>query len=217
MRRVQEKIAGLLLAAGPSTRMGTSKQLLQICGETLLERIINEALKSELDKVALILGHQAEEIRKAVGHILSHEKLVVIENPQYRRGISTSIVAGLSDIEGKYDHVMILLADMPHINARLINLLCHRYLASGLSIGAVQVESRRSHPVIFGRPLYNELRKVKGDMGAKALFQRHVDHVCLVEPDFFYDDMDIDTPEDFAEFKKSKSKRPGNVSSNPGK
>ena len=203
MSRVGAKIAGLLLAAGSSTRMGSPKQLLHVQGVTLLERILNEALKSELDKIILILGHQSKEIKKALGQIIVHKKLRVIENPRYRQGISSSIATGLSETEDNYDHVMILLADLPHVTSRLINLLIHRYLESRLPIGAIQVKSKRSHPVIFGRPLYNELRKLQGDMGARALFQKYRDRACLVQPDFFYDDMDIDTEEDYAEFERS--------------
>jgi molybdenum cofactor cytidylyltransferase len=102
---------------------------------------------------------------------------------------------------------MILLADLPHVTSRLINLLIHRYLESRLPIGAIQFKSKRSHPVIFGRPLYNELRKLQGDMGARALFQKYGDRACLVEPDFFYDDMDIDTEEDYVEFQRSLKNR----------
>jgi molybdenum cofactor cytidylyltransferase len=207
MSRVGAKIAGLLLAAGSSTRMGSPKQLLHVQGVTLLERILNEALKSELDKIILILGHQSKEIKKALGQIIVHKKLRVIENPRYRQGISSSITTGLSETEDNYDHVMILLADLPHVTSRLINLLIHRYLESHLPIGAIQVKSKRSHPVIFGRPLYNELRKLQGDMGARALFKKYGDRACLVEPDFFYDDMDIDTEEDYVEFQRSLKNR----------
>jgi len=203
MSRVGAKIAGLLLAAGFSTRMGRPKQLLHVQGVTLLERILNEALKSELDKIILILGHQSKEIKKALGQIIVHKKLRVIENPRYRQGISSSITTSLSEVEDNYDHVMILLADLPHVTSRLINLLINRYLESHLPIGAIQVKAKRSHPVIFGHSLYNELRKLQGDMGARALFQKYGDRACLVQPDFFYDDMDIDTEEDYAEFQKS--------------
>jgi len=203
MSRVGAKIAGLLLAAGASSRMGRPKQLLHVQGVTLLERILHEALKSELDKIILILGHQSKEIKKVLGQIIVHKKLRVIENPRYRQGISSSITTGLSVTEDNYDHVMILLADLPHVTSRLINLLIHRYLESHLPIGAIQIKSKRSHPVIFGRPFYNELRKLQGDMGARALFQKYGDRTCLVEPDFFYDDMDIDTKEDYAEFQRS--------------
>jgi len=126
MSRVGAKIAGLLLAAGSSTRMGSPKQLLHVQGVTLLERILNEALKSELDKIILILGHQSKEIKKALGQIIVHKKLRVIENPRYRQGISSSITTSLSEVEDNYDHVMILLADLPHVTSRLINLLIDR-------------------------------------------------------------------------------------------
>ena len=202
MSRVGAKIAGLLLAAGASTRMGRPKQLLRVHGETILGRILNEALDSELDKIFLILGYQANEIKRTLGQSLIHGKLQVIENRQYAQGISSSIIAGLSEIEENYEHVMILLADLPHINSILINLLIFGYLASGLPIGAIQVKSKRSHPVIFGKALYRELRKLQGDVGAKSIFEKFSDRVCLVEPGFCYNDMDIDTPEDYAAFQR---------------
>ena len=202
MSRVGAKIAGLLLAAGASTRMGRPKQLLRVHGETILGRILNEALDSELDKIFLILGYQANEIKRTLGQSLIHGKLQVIENRQYAQGISSSIIAGLSEIEENYDHVMILLADLPHINSILINLLIFGYLESGLPIGAIQVKSKRSHPVIFGKALYRELRKLQGDVGAKSIFEKFSDRVCLVEPGFCYNDMDIDTPEDYAAFQR---------------
>ncbi|MDY6973175.1 MAG: nucleotidyltransferase family protein [Thermodesulfobacteriota bacterium] len=203
MDRNQEKIAGLLLAAGASTRMGRPKQLLAAEGVTLLERVLGEVLKSDLDKVVLVLGHQAEEIKEVIGRFLEDPKLSVIENRHYKKGISSSIIAGLSIVKKSHDHVMILLADMPHIDANLINLLLDRYLDSGFPIGAVEVEQKRSHPVIFNRNLYPELLKLQGDTGARGLFQKYDKSVCLIEPDRFYDDRDIDTPEDYTEFQKA--------------
>jgi molybdenum cofactor cytidylyltransferase len=203
MSRDRERIAGLILAAGASTRMGRPKQLLRVHGQTLLDRILREALNSELDKIFLILGYQAHEIKRSLGHSLVHGKLQVIENRQYAQGISSSIIAGLSAIEANYEHMMILLADLPHINSRLINLLILGYLEAGLPIGAIQVKSKRSHPVIFGKALYRELRKLRGDVGAKSLCEKFGDRVCLVEPDFCYNDRDIDTPEDYAAFQRN--------------
>ena len=206
MDRDQEKIAGLLLAAGASTRMGKPKQLLPVDEGTLLERVLGEVLKSDLDKVILVLGHRAVEIKKVLGQILEHPKLNVIENRQHKQGISSSIIAGLSRVKESHDHVMILLADMPHVDSKLINLLIHRYLDSGLPIGAIEVKKKRSHPVIFSRKLYHELLKLQGDMGARALFRKYDKLVCLIEPEEFYDDRDIDTPEDYMEFQKVTAK-----------
>lgn len=202
-----KSVAGILLAAGASTRMGKPKQLLPIDGETLLDRMLDQALRSDLDEVVLILGHQAEEIRAVLGKALRHPKLKVIENHQYRKGISSSIIAGLLQVEESYDNVMILLGDMPHIDSELINLLLRQFLDSRMPIGAIKIKARRSHPVIFSRKLYHELRKLRGDVGARALFRKYSDRVCLVEPEEFYDHRDIDTPKDYFEFEKSQGRR----------
>ena len=98
---------------------------------------------------------------------------------------------------------MILLADMPYITSDLINSLIRQYLDSGLPIGAVQVKEKRSHPVIFSRQLYNELHTLRGDVGARSLFHKYSDKICLVAPNEFYDDRDIDTEMEYLEFKKT--------------
>ena len=206
MKQLRKGVAGLLLAAGSSTRMQRPKQLLPVGGETLLGRSLKEALNSDLDTVILVLGHKAKEIRRELGPLLSHPKVKIIENRYYRKGISSSIMAGLSEIEGSHDHVMVLLADLPHMDSNLINLLLQKYLDSHLPIGAIKVKNRRSHPVIFSRELYPELYELRGDVGARALFERYDHKVCLVESESPYDDMDIDTPEDYAQFQRSLKK-----------
>ena len=196
------KVAGLVLAAGTSTRMGRPKQLLPVEGMSLLDRVLVEALNSELTLVALVLGYKAQEIKEGLKTQIHHPKLKIIENRDYRDGISSSIITGLSEVEDEYDHCMIILADMPHINANIINRLLHEYLASRLPLGSIKTENRRSHPVIFGRKLYPEIHQLKGDLGARDLFIKYRDQACLVEPEEDYKDMDIDTLDDYLEFIK---------------
>jgi molybdenum cofactor cytidylyltransferase len=203
MGRQKERVAGLLLAAGASTRMGQPKQLLRMGQETLLDRILGEALGSDLDLTVLVLGHQAREIKQRLRTDLHHPKLRIVENKLYLDGISTSIVTGLSEVEDVFDHVMIILADMPLINSSLINLLLREYLASPLHLGAIRLIGRRSHPVVIGRQFYQELHQLAGDVGARELFLKYAHQVCLVEPEQDYDDVDLDTIEEFLEFKKS--------------
>jgi molybdenum cofactor cytidylyltransferase len=199
---ITDKVAGIVLAAGVSVRMGRTKQLLLIQGGTLLGRVLNEALASDLDHIVLVLGHQANEILSALGRLIMHPKLVVIENRHYTQGISSSIIAGLREVEESYGHVMIILGDMPHIDSRLINQLLRQYLASRLSIGAVSIGTKRSHPVIFNKVIYDEIHRLSGDVGGKELFSSHAGQVCLVEPEHEYDDRDIDSPEDYADLLK---------------
>ena len=196
------KVAGLVLAAGTSTRMGRPKQLLQVEGMSLLDRVLIEALNSELTLVVLVLGYKAQEIKKDLKTQIHHPKLKIIENRNYKDGISSSIISGLSEVEDEYDHCMIILADMPHITVNTINRLLNQYLASRLPLGSIKIQNRRSHPVIFGRKLYPDILKLRGDLGARDLFIKYRDDVCLVEPEENYSDMDIDTPDDYLEFKK---------------
>ena len=195
-------LAGLVLAAGASTRMGVPKQLLSVDHSTLLDRVLEEALASDLERVVLVLGFRAKAIMKGLRTDLRHPKLKIIENKNHRRGISSSIIAGLAAVEQDWDGVMIILADMPLVTAELMNLLIHRCKKCRSPLAAVTSKGKRTHPVIIGRPFFPALHRLKGDEGARALFVEHADQVCLVEPDGEYDDRDIDTREDYLELKK---------------
>ncbi len=197
MGRQKENAAGLLLAAGASTRMGRVKQLLPIGGRTLLEKALKEALGSDLNRVGLVLGHEKNLLLPVVSRYLYDPRLEVIENPDYRKGMSTSIQAGLGRMEGRFSHLMILLADMPHVGSTAINKVLHAYLECRLPLAALWSGGRRSHPVIINSELFGELRELKGDTGARALFERHKDRVLHVDPPAGFDDRDIDTEGDY--------------------
>ena len=199
----RDPVAGLVLAAGASTRMGTLKQLLPAGGAFLLERVLAQALHSELDLVVLVLGFKADEIRRRIRPTKRQSKLEIVENTDYPLGISSSIITGLSHVEKNYAHAMILLGDMPYITSGVINRLVSGYLDSGFSLGALKVRGKRSHPVIIGRRFFPALHRLTGDQGARDLFINHHEQVCLVEPGEDYDDTDIDTYEEYLEFKRS--------------
>ena len=163
-------IAGLLLAAGASSRMGKPKQLLPAGGTTLLDRVLFEALRSDLEGIVLVLGFEARAIAEGLKTDLRHPKLRIIENRNYRQGMGSSLAAGLAAAEKDFEAVMVLLGDMPHVTAGLINLLLRRYLQSGTSLAALTSGGKRSHPVIIGRPFFPHLRCLQGDEGAKGLF-----------------------------------------------
>jgi molybdenum cofactor cytidylyltransferase len=155
------------------------------------------------------LGHQAHEIKKALKTDLRHPRLEITFNDQHRDGISTSIRSGLSEVEVAYDHVMIILADMPRLTSKLINLLLRRYLESSFSLGALQTSTKRSHPVIIGRKFYPALRQLRGDVGARDLFLTYPDQVLLVETGADYDDRDIDTMDDYLDLIEETAKKSG--------
>jgi len=197
-------VAGLLLAAGTSSRMGRPKQLLPFGEASLLDHALQHTLRSELDRVVLVLGHRAQEIREHLHTDLHHPKLTILENTDYRNGISSSLLCGLREVEEVFDHLMVILGDMPYITSDLINLLIRQYLASGQSLGAVKTKTGRSHPVILGRRFYPDLHRLEGDVGARDLFARFPEELCLVDPGDTYQDLDIDTPEDYEAVRNSR-------------
>ena len=209
MKRVSfdRKVAGVLLAAGASNRMGTLKQLLPVAGVTLVERALTTALKSRLDRLVLVLGHRAPEIETALGGVLRNPKLTVVHNRRYREGISSSLVAGIREIDHSHDHGMILLADMPFIDHDVINLLIEGYLEAELPMGAIKIGTRAAHPVVFRRDLFVELKTLTGDVGARSLLKKYNDRVRLITPGAGYDGRDIDNREDYRNFQTDLKER----------
>lgn len=193
-----QAVAGIVLAAGASRRMGTPKQLLDIEGRPLLHRVLSEVLASDLERVVLVLGHEAGRVRRSLGALLAHPKLDVVENPRFQEGMSTSLILGLEAVERRFDHIMILLGDMPHTDRAVINRLIRAVPASGCPLGAAAIGGKKTHPVMVSRPLFGELHAVSGDRGAKALFVKHPEETHLVEFEGPYDDRDLDTPEDYS-------------------
>ena len=201
------KVAGILLAAGASTRMGTLKQLLPVAGVTLVERTLTAALESRLDRLVLVLGHRAPEIETALSGFIPNPKLTIVHNRHYQEGISSSLVAGIEEIAHSHDHGMILLADMPFIDYHVINLLIEGYLKAQLPMGAIKVGKRAAHPVVFRRDLFFELKTLTGDVGARSLLKKYNDRVCLIEPGADYDERDIDDRADYRNFQTDLRER----------
>jgi len=198
MTERKEKTAGLILMAGASSRMGMPKPLLQIGEKTLVVHLLDEALKSDLDRVILVVAHLAGEIEAVLAPYEQNRRFRAVENSRSWEGMSSSIIAGLDAVPQECDHMMVILGDMPGVDSNIINHLLDGYLASGKTIGAIAVNRKRSHPVIFGREWYGDLRKLGGDRGARGLLDGHSEAVCLVDAPSSYDDRDIDTPEDYS-------------------
>ena len=205
--RVTDRTAGIVLAAGESSRMGREKQLLTVGGETLLGRVLDACLASGLDEVVLVLGHEARRIRASLARFQDHPRLTIVVNPRHGEGMSTSLIAGLRAVEESCDRVMILLGDMPHVTPDVIDRLRLEAAASGCSLAAVSVRGRRAHPVVIGREHFEAVRSLAGDRGARDLFRGHADDLCLVDAGERYQPLDIDTPEEFERFRRSEARR----------
>ena len=198
--------AGIILAAGESTRFGRPKQLLRLNDRCLMEWVLAAALPSKLSRIVLVLGYAHQEILQTLGEKLQHSKVSVEINLQFKKGQSRSLSVGLSKVKDDFPAVMFLLGDQPMLNAATINILLERFWTDDKDICVPIYQGKRKTPVIFSRRFYSHLMGIKGDTGARQLIDDNPDRVLAVEVDNPICFFDIDTEQDFENLKKQLEK-----------
>ncbi len=191
------RISALVLAAGQSRRMGRRNKLLaEIEGVPMVARAADAALASQAGAVVVVTGHEPELVRAC----LADRDVRFAHSPDYAEGLSQSLRAGLEALGDGIDGVVVLLGDMPRVTADHIDRLIAAF--NPLEGRAVCVPTRggkRGNPVLFARHLFEEMREVAGDVGARHLIGAHEDELVEVamEDDAIF--VDVDTPEALTE------------------
>jgi molybdenum cofactor cytidylyltransferase len=186
----------VLLAAGASTRMGQPKQLLPIGAKPLLRRVAEIALTAPVSPVVVVLGANAAQIAPSLDGLAVH----VVVNEAWRDGLASSLRTGITalvNLAPKIDGAVIALGDQPDFSAAQVAKLIAAKQRSGRSIVASQYRSNLMPPALFAAAHFTELMALRGDAGAKALFQSHADQVTVVPMDTLHD---LDTPEDYEKY-----------------
>jgi len=186
-------ISGLALGAGASSRFGQPKQLLPYRGSALLGWVVNQAERATgLDEVIVVLGRAADEIREKVG--FGNAK--VVENPVFGEGCASSYRAGIGAIDPRSDAIMIILGDQPGIDPETINCVADEWRRGDGQIALASYQGRKGHPMLFAKPMFDELVGLHGDKAAWKLVDANPDLVRVVSFDRPFPE-DINTPEDF--------------------
>lgn len=189
-------MAGIVLAAGASTRLGRPKQLLDLGGKPVIAHVVERALAAGLCPVMVVTGGAAE----AVANVLAAYPVQVVPNPHYRDGQSTSLIAGLHALpdEQEIDGVVVLLGDQPGVDpADIAALVTRRRVPSGPIPPIVMTSygGTRSHPVLFGQEVFHELAEITGDQGGREVIRAHAADVALVVSTQEEPPLDLDTEE----------------------
>ncbi|MBS7623707.1 molybdenum cofactor cytidylyltransferase [Candidatus Bathyarchaeota archaeon] len=192
-------ISAILLAAGESSRMGRTKQILKFRESTILQETVRNLLGSKIDELIVVLGHDADKLRRLLS-LESRARLVL--NQEYRKGIGSSIRCGVQSADPNTEAFLIALADQPLIRTEIIDLLIERYRVTHAGIVAPVYRSIKGHPVIISRKYRNELLKLSGDRGARDLLERHRDDTVNVEVDSPEILQDVDREEDYLRLRR---------------
>ena len=188
------RIAAVVLAAGLSSRMGTNKLLQEWRGKPLLRWTVEAAIEGDAQPVIVVIGNDASRVEAALKGI----DVSFVHNPNYREGLSASLKAGIEAVPESADGALVLLGDMPEVDATLINRMVAAFSPpDGRSICVAIHGNKRGNPVLWARSFFPEIETLSGDEGAKRLFARHEDMLCEVEAGSAVL-RDIDTPEALA-------------------
>lgn len=173
-------VAGIVLAAGRSSRMAPHNKLLVMDreGRAMVARVVDNLLASTARPVLVVLGHRADDIRAA----LAGRDVRFVPAPDYAAGLSASLRAGIAAVPPSAGAALVCLGDMPLVTSGMMQQLIAAYdPGEGRSIVAPTCLGKIGNPVLWGRRFFPDIAGLTGDMGARPLVERHREHLAMVE------------------------------------
>ncbi|HXX85211.1 MAG TPA: nucleotidyltransferase family protein [Casimicrobiaceae bacterium] len=189
-------VAGVVLAAGSSSRMGRNKLLFDVGGEPLVRRTVRAALAAGLDPILVVLGHEADAIRAALTSLPCR----FVTNARFTEGMNSSVCAGIAALPAEVGAAVVLLADMPFIVTEMIATIMAQYRSGDASLILSEYEGVIAPPTLVDRSLFAELASEAGKGCGRRLRRRHPELASTVSwPATALADLDV--PEDYERVK----------------
>ena len=192
----------LILAAGGSSRFGQPKQFLTFQGESLVRRAVRAAMRAKCARVAVVAG----DSRALLETELRESGAEIVENPEWRKGLGTSIRCGLRHLMAsvpELDAVVLIACDQPFVDAETVAALMAKRATTGKAIVASSYANTLGIPALFDRSCFEALLALPDNSGAKALIESRPIDVASIE--FEKGAFDIDTPADFENLTSPRS------------
>jgi CTP:molybdopterin cytidylyltransferase MocA len=185
---VHNQVAGVLLAAGEGTRLGTPKALVELGGRRLVDRGADLLRDGGTTPVVVVTGAAPVTV----------PGVVLVPNPEWRTGMGSSLAAGLRALPAESPAAVIALVDQPLIGAGVVRRLVAAYL-DGAQLVVAAYHGRARNPVLLARRHWaGVIAAAEGDTGARPYLRAHPGLVTLVECADIGAPDDVDTPEDLA-------------------
>jgi molybdenum cofactor cytidylyltransferase len=185
------RVAGIILAAGMSTRMGALKQLLPLGGRAAIEWSA-EVVGRRLDQTVVVLGHRAEEIAP----VLAAYPVRWVVNADYQTGMLSSVQCGVQAVDAAADY-LICLGDQPRLSGAVVEqvLQARNQVSEGIIIPTAS--DRRGHPVLIRNAYRAEILGLPLDVGLNAVTRGHPEDTCELSVAEAAILIDMDTPADY--------------------
>ncbi|HUG00466.1 MAG TPA: nucleotidyltransferase family protein [Longimicrobiales bacterium] len=158
-------VAGVVLAAGQSRRLGSNKLLFEIDGETLVHRAVARAVEAGLDPVLVVVGHDRERVEAAISGLPCRS----VYNPRFAEdGRDGSLRAGLQALPDDAAGAMVILADMPRVESWMLAALADAFRSGSAPLVASRYAEVHAPPMVFDRSLFHELHALEGRRVVRA-------------------------------------------------
>lgn len=191
--QVKETESVIILAAGSSSRLGQSKQLVEVDGVPLLLKSTLTALNANYTNVVVVLGAHAEQHKKTIAHL----PIEIITNTEWERGMGSSLKTGLEHIiksRPETSAVVVMVCDQPLLTSAHLAALRDVHKNTFSHMVTSRYGNTMGVPALFDRTLFSEMLNIKDAQGAKAIIESHVESVTTINWEAGH--IDIDTPED---------------------
>lgn len=187
----ERSVAGIVLAAGSSTRMGRNKLLLDVGGETLIRRAVRLAVEAGLDPVILVTGRFREAAEREVEDL----RCTPVFNPDHEAGIQTSVARGVAATPEACRAAVVMLPDMPFVTAHMVRTLVERHAETGAPLVASRYGDVNAPPILYGHGLFGEVSRMRAGCGREVV-RRH--HERAVHMDWPAERLrDLDRPDEY--------------------
>lgn len=196
MSQRQLHLAGIVVAAGLSTRMGNFKPLLPYAASTIIQTTVESLQKTGVQQIIVVVGYRGDEIEEKIS-ILDYVK--VIYNPNYQHGdMLESIKLGLQQLQ-VCDAVYVLPGDMPVIATATFQRLETCMVTTGASLVFPTLNGRKKHPPLIARHCFAHICNFSGDGGLRMALQQFYQQTACVPVDDVGCSIDVDTPADYSQ------------------
>lgn len=166
-----KQVAGVVLAAGESRRMGRLKALLPFGNRTVIEQVLHPLLQSDLVSITVVLGHRAEEIAAVLKALPVH----LVTNPHYRDGMTTSVQAALRHITPLPDAYMLALVDQPQLGITPVQRVLTAFNQTDKGLVIPTWKGKRGHPIILAARYRQDVLALGPDQGLNLVTRGHPD------------------------------------------
>ena len=183
-------VFAIVLAAGAASRFGSTKQLSEYQGTTLVRRATELAIDVCGEHMLLVVGHDRQAVVAACQPLSGF----LLVNDHFDNGLGVSISQALRSIRHAAGAVILLLADQPLVTADHLRAIQNAWTGDEHEIVATSYANTTGPPVLFSRACFDDLMQLKGDQGGRALL--HDNRYAVTTLNFEPAAIDVDTPQD---------------------